>query len=283
MSDLNKLGTIAADIQQLSLNIEMATLTVRHADQDDISVYVNHVDHWEVTANGLQQIKMANRGINIIGGGTVVTGDLAGGVVIGGGSISIGGRSVVGRRISGGNISIINGEVFVNGRRISDQDNASTEPPQDPDVVEVVVPTGFSGGLDLTVGGIVNGSIDSWRGGNASFNFSGQGKIEAGPLTELTAFIYNGSGTAKLIVEKVDTQVAIISVSGTGDVDIDELVSLTVSITTSGTGDVSVSSGSAKSGSASSSGTGDIYMRGDFAAVTTRNTGLGDVRIRAAR
>ncbi len=177
-------------------------------------------------------------------------------------------------RAGGRNVSIINGEVWVDGKKITSSEEPDSEgKPTDPDKLEIIVPNSYRGSLDLTNTGDGNVDIDSWQGGNFTLSLSGCGDLNAGRLNDVSAVNLHSSGTGDIEIESLTSQSFLAALTGTGDLNFEELNTGTFSLRQTGTGDATIDSGSAQSGSVTNSGTGDTTMRGRFGSISKRNTG----------
>jgi hypothetical protein len=269
---LSALGQIQATTRSLELDIMGAIVSIRHEDRQDIAINANYPDTWTIKGGSVRQTKIQVP----FGNSNIVIG---GSVSINGGVISTG-RGTTMVRAGGRNVSIINGEVWVDGKKITSSEEPDSEgKPTDPDKLEIIVPNSYRGSLDLTNTGDGNVDIDSWQGGNFTLSLSGCGDLNAGRLNDVSAVNLHSSGTGDIEIESLTSQSFLAALTGTGDLNFEELNTGTFSLRQTGTGDATIDSGSAQSGSVTNSGTGDTTMRGRFGSISKRNTGVGYVKI----
>ncbi len=288
-----------SSIEGLELIVDAATVRILHTlEAKSIVVRANNPEHWKVSPESglIEQIKSSDSSSGdmtiISGNGNVVMSGgnwlhIGGGVRVGGfsmGNVSMGssrGKTVI--NSGGKSISIVNGDVFINGKKVdepdSEQSEAAGEKTKDPDELEVIVPGSYAGDLSLDVRGVAEVTIDSWRCDTLYFSSSGCGNIKTGPL-EASSFGFSCSGTSDLFSKGLKTRVAKVTISGTGDAQFESLVTDVLNVTVTGTGDCDIASGSATAGSFSATGTGDITARGNFQRLRQRCTGLGEINVR---
>jgi len=270
---LSAFAQIPATVGNLELDIMGAIVSIRHEDRADIALKANYPDTWAIKGGSVRQTKVQVPSGNnmIIGGGSVS---------ISGGVISTGrGTTVV--RAGGRNVSIVNGEVWVDGKKVTGSEESSSDAKSnDPDKLEIIIPNTYRGSLDLSNAGDGNVDLDCWQGGNFTVSLSGCGDLKAGRLSDVSAVNLHSSGTGDIEIESLASQSFQSALTGTGDLNVQELNTGTFSLRQTGTGDATIDSGSAQSGSVTNSGTGDTTMRGRFGNISKRNIGVGDVKIR---
>ena len=176
----------------------------------------------------------------------------------------------------------------------SDQSAAEAKEakPTAPDRLEIIVPLAYQGSLIVNNPGGGDIEVDNWCGGNAevdnypggSFDLrlSGSGDFKIGAMKGLGATELRSSGDGDIDIASLQSRDFSARLSGSGDLEIDKIAVNDFTLRQSGSGTATICSGIALSGSVSNSGSGDTSMRGRFAAITKRNSGCGDIKIRVS-
>ncbi len=283
-SRLLALATLPETIVGLDLDIGNAVVSIRREDRADIVLEANYPDTWSIDGGSIRQtrVQVQDPGNIMIHGNVSV-----GGLLSRAGSISIGG-SVRNSTISstvlssrGRCVSIVGGEVWVDGKKVTDSEPSGAESKScDPDRLEIKVPHSYRGSININNAGNGKVEIDCWQGGDFTLGMSGCGDLKVGRLDGLNYVSLRSSGTGDIDIESVCARNFHALLTGTGDLDVEELNVDVLSLQQSGTGDATIDNGSAQSGSVSSFGTGDTKIRGRFKNISQRSTGLGEIKIR---
>lgn len=255
--------------------------------------------------------------ISVGNGGVFVGGNNSGSISVGPGSVSVGRGGVVVRGNNTGCIStaadrtvinaggrrivVENGEVSIDSKKVdgdsesgSDQSAAEAKEakPTAPDRLEIIVPLAYQGSLIVNNPGDGDIEVDNWCGGNAevdnypggSFDLrlSGSGDFKIGAMKGLGATELRSSGDGDIDIASLQSRDFSARLSGSGDLEIDKIAVNDFTLRQSGSGTATICSGIALSGSVSNSGCGDTSMRGRFAAITKRNSGCGEIKIRVS-
>ncbi len=272
------LGLVSASVTALEIDVKGALVTIRHEDRSDIAVNVNNPGNWKLNGGVLSQTKVnepLGGGSTVISNGIHIGGSIVGSVISGGS-----GRTVV--NAGGRNVSIINGEVWVDGKKVTGggEEPASAPSSSGPDKLEVVVPNSFRGSLRLNYEDGSTVDLDKWQGGDVSLTSAGAKRLKTGRLMELHSFVMQGTGGGDAEFDEIGTQTFMLTKTGSLEVNIDELNTVSLLLTQTGSGDTRVSDGCATTGSVSNTGSGDVSIRGRFPSISKRSIGSGQIKIK---
>src|SRR6202008_3397461 len=129
------------------------------------------------------------------------------------------GRGTTVVRASGRNVSIINGEVYVDGKKVTGSEDSGSESGASdrPDELEILVPNSYRGGLSLNYEDGSKITLDNWQGGDLSFSSSGGDNLQAGNLTNLSSFVIQSTGSGDFNIDAVETKTFMATKTGSGD------------------------------------------------------------------
>ena len=272
MRKLIATARIPTTISALNVIVLAAHVHFRHEEQNDIQVNADKPGHWAVEGGTIRQtdiaascgIKVANDEIYV--GGKKQTSDPNGllGEFRRNGKLSI----------SGNSIGCTNGEVYINGKKVSTAGDADKES-TDTDVLEVVLPLSFRGGLDLNASNCMNSGdvhLDGWKGGDVTFR-TGLGHLEAsGPLVDIGNFsllggsLYDltlggGSKFREIYCQNFELEMTAY------DLDIQALKTRTLTIEQRMQSHTTIHGGSAESGLVTDDGSCEVLLHGDFDSI----------------
>ncbi len=307
---LSPIGKIATALRQLQLELLDASVSVRHEEREDISVSANYPSCWEIDGTVVRQTKVmvpSGDGTTVAGGcfiGGSVRQHSRGSVSIdsisvGNGAVFVGGnnsgcistaadRTVI--NAGGRRIVVENGEVSIDGKKVEDDSitaagqaaTAREAKPTAPDRLEIIVPLSYRGSLEINNPGGGDVNVDAWQGAYFIVAMSGNGDLKTGILSDIVTVDLNSSGNGDIEIASLSAEGLIGFLSGSGDLEIDELNADKFMLRQSGSGNATINSGYLRSGMVYNSGSGDTTMRGRFGAVSKRNTGSGDIKIRVS-
>ncbi len=181
----------------------------------------------------------------------------------------------------GQSVSIVNGQVWINGQRlVADPSREESKEHKAGFALKWLADPGVwssitcidEGGLDLTAVKTFSPTLQ--------VTSSGTGDITMGSLV-LDSFHVKVSGTGDVMAQRASIGNLTVLSSGTGDVDLKSLQADNVNILLSGTGDVSLPKADVKKAVVNLSGTGDV--RGFTATMQAdlHLSGTGDIKCRA--
>jgi hypothetical protein len=200
----------------------------------------------------------SGNGVTIISGGNVMSV----------GNVSVGGNTVIS---SGGkNISIVNGEVFINGKRVDENGTTERGPAQKPVEIEIQCPDGLS--IDCTLIGIaILGAKPEFHKARIAVKGQGQAGLQAhGARLKIT-----GSGEIHYKSLGGSTKM---NIAGSGDIYASGLFS-DVEASIAGSGDIHTDGSVSGDYEADISGSGFISHRGAIAGRKDKSvSGTGSVR-----
>lgn len=276
------LATIPASVNELAITVKNARVRFVSGTGKELTVKVSDPEQWRFVAEAgvfLQKAGKHGATSSVSYSGDVVVGK--GGVVIGGGrkggQISVGeGGVYIGGSLKGGIINtgtvintgggaffggdVICGGDFIAGDKICTEDTAAASL----ECIEITVPQGYSGSLNLEWSGSLDADLGDFAGGSISLSGSGSANIEAGRLQGLESFEVKVSGSTYFRCRSIRAAVFCYESDGQGSSTIGSLRAEVVNALISGVSRLSVDSGSARCGSVKASGCSTVEFRGDF-------------------
>lgn len=250
-----EVGTISSASNELVLHTNGSLVTIRHEDRGNIAILSNNPNNWQIDHNLITPKRQAGSpvgataaGSNIIGNSPVIT-------------VSIGQNASI--QAGDRNVSIMDGEIYVDGKKVGRDNQANCGP----DRLEVVVPTLYRGGLSISaVGSEIN--LDFWQGSEISLHLS-DGGLTAGNISLNGSCTVSSSGSGKLSFEKIEASSLHLHKGGSTNIDIDHLSVRVFAVTQSGPGSTRVRGGRAQSVTVRSVGLGEVSLGGEFTAGVT--------------
>lgn len=276
------LATIPASVEELAITVKKARVRFVSGTGKDLTVKVSDPEQWRFVAEAGVFLQRAgkHRATDTVGvDGDVVVGK--GGVAIGGGrkggQISVGeGGVYIGGSLKGGIINtgtvintgggaffggdVICGGDFIAGDKICTEDTAAASL----ECIEITVPQGYTGSLNLEWSGSLDADLGDFAGGSISLSGSGSANIEAGRLEGLESLEVKVSGSTYFRCRSIRAAVFCYESDGQGSSTIGSLRAEVVNALLSGVSRLSVDSGSARCGSVKASGCSTVEFRGDF-------------------
>lgn len=283
------LATIPASVEELALTVKNARVRFVSGSGKNLTVKVSNPDAWRFVAEagvflqkGPRQTVSAEAGTDdvVVGRADVVIG--GGGrarqVTVGDGGVFIGG-SVKGGVINTGTVintgggayfggPVVCGGDLILGDKICSDNSDSAEP----ECIEITVPLGYAGSLNLVWEGSLEADLGDWAGGSISLSGSGSASIDAGRLENLEVFEVKVSGSSHLHCKSIRAAVFSYEGAGGGSGDLGHLHAEVVNVLVSGVCRLSVNSGFARCGSVEAGGFSTLAFRGDFKKLRTKRS-----------
>lgn len=252
-SSTARFATIPKESEDIGLAVETAKVTIRRAPGiEDIAVSSSCPSHWNVTGKVIRQVALST-----LSQGVSVRADATGAQAIVNGKIYQLPSDSDGTVHS---LKIENGQVIINGQRLeplrgSDVPGTCTGL----DVLEVLVPENYAGGLILSCHGSADVNVDGWTGSNILLSLHGSSNVTAGKLNGLTKVVVDVDGLSKANIKGVSTKAFVANVNGSGG--------------------VTVGGGSAELSNATISGSGTITLKGKFRNLKKSVNGSGSIQV----
>ncbi|MBI4532783.1 MAG: DUF2807 domain-containing protein [Candidatus Melainabacteria bacterium] len=246
-------ANIGTSMPEILLYIESAKVTIRqsHSEQS-ISLSSNCPSHWKVAGNSIRQVAMSSPFK-----GTVLRADAGGSYVVTNGKVYQLPLSASGAIR---NLKVEKGSVLVNSQALEPM-TGSDSPGSclGPDVLEVLVPHTYKGGLFISSQNNSSVDLDKWAGNSLTIKLYG-----------LSTFL----GEQLKCFGK-----AIIDIQGEGEAQVKGLSATTLVANIHGSGRVHVLGGNADTTTATVTGSGSVVLKGGFGTVSKSVNGNGTIEV----
>ncbi len=244
---------IPASSEDIALSVETVKVKIRRLPGvNEISIASNCPSHWNVSGRVIRQVALstASRGVS-------VRADATGAQAIVNGHIYQLPRDSDGAVHS---LKIESEQVIINGNKLEPL-KGSDVPGSciGPDVLDVVVPDSYSGGLIVSCHGSSEVVIDSWSGGSVLLSLHDSSSVVAGKLNGLSKAVVDIDGLGKAELKAVTTKALVANINGGGA--------------------VKVLSGSSDLSNATISGSGTIVLKGKFKNLKKSINGTGSIQL----
>ncbi len=231
LMDLTNAINLPSSTSQLTIEVLTADLLIKHEKRHNVEIKANYPKHWAVDDSGtVKQTQVAQcipgiyhtqNGNNYMGMGTV-PGETKINITTEG--ITINGKLLrVEKRVSkpGQSGVEINQEgIFVNGRKAVPAAVAKGYD-KEVDVIQVLVPDDFAGGLDLRSHSFFATKVDSWTGGELKVDANGKGTINVTNIKSNCKLMASNGG--HVVVDVAETQSLLAEATEQGSVELKKL------------------------------------------------------------